>query len=500
MAVALPLSKYLMSVSQFLMGAAWLMEGNFNQKWMRLQKQWHLFLPFAVIYFVNLIGLGWTSNLTYGMHDIKVKLPILLIPFMAFTMPILSLSKCLQLLKFFVGSVFLGTLVSLFYYFGASSTKLSDVREISRFISHIRFGLMVCFSVFICFHFYVESTNRNKFLWLIGAVYFSFFLFLLQSSTAITTLLICTIFTCIYFISKTAAPKLKLSILGFSIIIFAVILILTGDVWYNSFPKPKPIEEQIIKDGRHPYFSDVNSKATENGNFIWINIDLNGMQKAWNYRIEKTYQKEKAEQKMHILLRYLTSLGLPKDSESVMALSEEQIKDIENNCTNYRFRTRFDPRYRIYETFWEWQDYQNSGNADGHSVVMRIEFLKASINIIRKNFWFGVGTGDVADSFQKVYQETESQLDKAYRMRSHNQLVTYWIAIGFLGLLVIIIAFSLWFRILLNNTFNTYLALIFALIAGLSMLNEDTLETQAGVSFIAFFATLLIMHSEDSAK
>jgi len=95
----------------------------------------------------------------------------------------------------------------------------------------------------------------------------------------------------------------------------------------------------------------------------------------------------------------------------------------------------------------------------------------------------GTGTGDVKAAFEAIYVENEVNLEPQYRLRAHNQYLTFWVSFGVIGFIA--------FLTLLVAPFAqgqmTYLYMAFMIIAFLSCLTEDTLETQAGVTFFAFF-------------
>jgi len=130
----------------------------------------------------------------------------------------------------------------------------------------------------------------------------------------------------------------------------------------------------------------------------------------------------------------------------------------------------------------------SNGYANGASITQRFEYLKIAKKIIAKNFFLGTGTGDVATAFNEHYQNKESILNKEFQHRAHNQFVTFFISFGFLG--GIISLFILIYPFYLYK--NHYLSSVLGIIVLLSMLNEDTLETQAGTSFYAFFFALLL--------
>jgi hypothetical protein len=52
----------------------------------------------------------------------------------------------------------------------------------------------------------------------------------------------------------------------------------------------------------------------------------------------------------------------------------------------------------------------------------------------------------------------------------------------------------------IHRGFTQYLFLLFFTIAFISMFNEDTLETQAGVAFVAFFYPLLLFSVPHEGK
>ena len=88
-------------------------------------------------------------------------------------------------------------------------------------------------------------------------------------------------------------------------------------------------------------------------------------------------------------------------------------------------------------------------------------------------------------AFANQYHEDNSLLLPQYRLRAHNQYITYLVTFGFLG--IIIFGFSLIYPFLKNKMYNDYFYMAFFSIILLSMLTEDTLETQIGITFFCFF-------------
>jgi O-antigen ligase len=141
---------------------------------------------------------------------------------------------------------------------------------------------------------------------------------------------------------------------------------------------------------------------------------------------------------------------------------------------------------RFYQLMYEYSFYRAGGtNASGHTLLMKFEFWKAGLSIAMSNPWLGVGIGDVPDEFKSYYQKTNSWLSSEWRMTCHNQYLYFAIAGGipmlflFLYFLLTPVA-MLWAKAIIP--FRLFIGIVL-----LSMVTEDMLTTQAGVSLVAFF-------------
>jgi O-antigen ligase len=131
-----------------------------------------------------------------------------------------------------------------------------------------------------------------------------------------------------------------------------------------------------------------------------------------------------------------------------------------------------------------------TGNSvqDGNT-SQRLTVWKTSVSIIKKNFLFGVGTGDVKDELKSKYREVNLKDILIQELNAHNQYLQTFIALGIIGFLVLVLALFMpatgalrWGQIL-------YFA--FLLVFIVNNLVESMLETQAGVVFYAFMNVLL---------
>ena len=119
--------------------------------------------------------------------------------------------------------------------------------------------------------------------------------------------------------------------------------------------------------------------------------------------------------------------------------------------------------------------------------------METGFEIIKEHPIIGVGTGDVQDVFNEKHQ-ADGIVSEKYWRRAHNQYLTYFITYGIIG--GIYFLFFLFYPIVKQNRTNDLLYVSFFSIMLLSMLTEDTLETQVGITFFAFFNTLLILKKQ----
>lgn len=125
----------------------------------------------------------------------------------------------------------------------------------------------------------------------------------------------------------------------------------------------------------------------------------------------------------------------------------------------------------------------NDGNAT------RIFVWKASTELFLQNFLFGTGTGDSKEELLKKYLERGMTTEHQNELNSHNQFLNTAIALGVVGLVILLL--SLLFPLYLSLTNKNYIITAFLIIVSFNMLFESMLERQTGVVFYAFFNTLL---------
>ena len=457
------------------------------------------------LYAIHLIGLWNTSNFDYALHDLKTKVPLLVFPFLMATSKALDRKQVNQILFLLWLATLVSTLISLAIYAGLTGKVISDIRQISPLISHIRLALLVCVAVAIAIYFYHHIREvpwikvqpiTLKTLLILSVLWMILFLIILESLTGLFVLMAGFFVFCLYkmLIEKGLfSQKLKYVLLvmlalsmGYLLVYLSIKPMMVKDE-VNFSTLPKTTKNENI------YTHFINEKFTENGHLYGLYQCEPELKKAWNLRSKLAYDSldEKEQLVNFTLMRYLTSKDLPKDSFGVWQLTQNDIQSIENGISNYRIPQMNPLESRAYQVYCEYQSFTEGYNSSGHSLTMRLHFWHAAVLIIKDHFFTGVGTGDLEDAFQSKYVEIDSPLELSWRHRAHNQYFTMMVAFGIFGVAFFIFWLFAPAYFKKGKLHPVYFAFLFILL--ISMLFEDTLETQAGLSFAVFFSSLFLL-------
>ncbi|MEA1898248.1 MAG: O-antigen ligase family protein, partial [Bacteroidota bacterium] len=406
------------------------------------------------------------------------------------------------ILWFFTATVLVASLISFGAYLGFGGFEYTNIREISIYISHIRFALMIDLAIFHVIYYLFKNIHRQK-VWLSGLqflilVWLLVFLLLLKSMTGIVILVVVGTVLTIIYIRKLSNFMLKyfLSILlltGFMVIVFGM------SNYYARFSFVEPVEIENLTArtmNGNSYSHEIENIQLENGERVWLYYCEEELIEAWNIRSEFDFWgKDKKGQDLRItLIRYLSSKGFRKDSLGLVSLGEDDIRNVENGLANYIYADKISFYPVFYEVMWQIREYRNGGDPSAHSITQRFEYFSTGISIVKNHFWFGVGTGDVPGAFEEQYDTDNSQLDKEWRLRGHNQYLTFLISFGSFGFILIMFVFL--FPVFREKTWKSYYSGVFLAIIFLSMLNEDTFETSVGAVFFAYFYALFLFSKQ----
>ncbi len=483
-------SKVFISVGSMILFGVWLLDKDLFPRiriFLRNKAAVILFLIFVL----HVVGLFYSENVDFGARDVRIKLPLAFMPLIFSSGISISKKQWAQLRTLYLGSLIV-LMVACTIYWLMNKENIHDKRDMSLFISHIRFGLFASFGFFLSLHQFIQKRSDIYF----GcAVLILCYMIFAQLMTGIFITAAILPFVFIYELHRVGARTLRNTLV---ILFSALALVIAGYFIYafqafNEAQTPKSVPHKTHSAQGSVYFPKPHQeqpKLRENGFLVYHQIAYNELKESWNKTSSIQYDSLTTNQTPVniILIRYLSSKGLTKDKEGVGSLSKEDIHAIEMGVPNVRYVGQPGIFVRFQEIFWEIHNYINGGNSNGHSVVMRLEYLLTGLQIWNQHLIFGVGNGDLQDAFDEQYELNHSELEQQWRLRTHNQYVSIAASLGLIGL-------SLFLLSLIYPLFSQSLSFeyyVFLGIVMLSMLTDDTLETQAGVSFYAFFNALYL--------
>jgi len=494
-AFSLPLWNLGMSLGQFVMAGGWLIAGNLKERLQNAGKQ-PVFWLLIALFLMHVLGLWNTIDFKYGWKDIRVKLPLLLMPLLIAAGPPLTVKQVRIVFHMLFIGILISTLSGWALKMGWMHGEVKNFRDLSIYISHIRLSLLLDVGIVLASYFAWTNSNIIFRLLYIAFIGWSiYFLMLLQSITGLLLLGVLIFFAGIYWGLKSRKLVFKVSAFALLCFLFFVGYTCYDFVFVQSVQQydVAKVETSGYSARGNKYKNDWSRQEMEVGRWVWRNYTETEMDTAWMQRSQQRVWDldQQGHMQLVTLMRYLTYKNLSKDAVGVQALNQEDVSLIEQGYpTPEAAAGKNSIQYRLKELSREYRDYYYSGNASGHSFAQRLEYWKTSIAIIKQHPLTGVGTGDVPAAFQQMYEETNSELTKEWRLRSHNQYLSFGVAFGIPGILFLLFVLTFSIRLAVRNQNYVYLA--FLLIVLGSFLNEDTLETQAGVTFYAFLNAMFL--------
>jgi len=526
---SLSYSKYGLSMGQMMLAGGWIVERFDRNKWLSQMagltagKRSLRFIPlsfgllfsgifsgfrqffrnrpaliFSSIFLIHILGLVFTTDFSYALKDLRTKLPILLLPLLLATSESIDRKTFYRYMLFFILIV---AVRSGYNAWKITGDRFLDIRDVSQNISHIIFGLEIVMAIYTtAFFIFRRNLLRAWQRWLLLPVigWLLAYLILSRSFTGLSVLLFSLLILIMVMTFRTGIRCLKMALAaGFILIACGMFLYLRSVVrdYYQVNPVDFSNLETTTSRG-NPYIHNPYSTQTENGNYVWIYIQWDEMRNAWNQRSAIPFDSlgRKNETVAYTVVRYLSSKGWRKDADAIERLTLQEVAAIENGVANQIFLEKFSIRGRIYEFLWGFDNYRETGNPTGSTVMQRLEFWKASIGIIRGAWLTGVGTGDMNTAFRDQYETMQTMLSTDQRWRSHNQFLSIFIGFGIFGLVWFLVA--IFYPPVRLRRMNDYFFLTFLIIILLSMLTGDTIESQTGVSFFAIFYSLFLFARE----
>lgn len=491
--VSMPFSRFGLSVGQFSMLGIWLIDGRYKEKVRTLFSN-QAALVLVSFYLLHVAGLLYTDDYDYAFKDLRVKLPLLFFPVVLATFRPLSVYRTNLLLLLYIASVLAASLISLWIYL---FTEVSNFRELSPFISHIRLSLNACLAIFFTAYFAVKVVSGRKLLMVLSfilVIWLYLFLIMIESVTGLVIVWVVIYSVLIAGLFRFENLTLKITSL-LLILAIPVFFITYFSNTVNRFVTPYKDDlkhlEAYTSHG-NPYHHDTLTQPVENGGYVGLYVCEPELRAAWNGLSQIPYDSldQRGQELRFTLIRYLNSKDLRKDSDGLSKLGRRDIRNIEMGIANVHYTRPISLNSRLYKLLWEYQVSELHGNPGGHSLAQRFEFWRVSLAIINDHMLIGVGTGDIVNAYADKYETLRSKLELQYRHRAHNQFLAIFVTFGIIGLAWFL--FSLIYPGIKMKKMLRFRYFAFWVTLMLSMLVEDTLETQMGVTLFAFFNALLL--------
>ena len=374
LAFGLPLNKVLMSI-----GAIWgvsnlVLEGDLTTylQNIRLNKAFKWLLVFCAL---HLIGMLWSSDIPFALHDLRIKLPLLAVPLALVARPITNRNHVHLILYSLIISLIITSVLNFGFYqqwFGPK--QYSDIREMSLFGSHIRYGILIALGFGISLYMvYSKKSIVPTSVWILLIVWFGFYTLYSQILSGVLSLIIVGIIFILFITFKYSKY--------IPIFIGTLILLLLYGLF--TFIKPEPIA--ILNINKLPiktkegnlYLNDFKNQNRENNKLVYISYCDYELEREWN-KISSYhyYEKDKKGQLLrNTLIRYLASKDFSKDAVGVKKLTAFDIHNIENGIASIELlQTGIMARLNGIK-----YQFDNNFDPNGHSILQRFEYWKTAL-------------------------------------------------------------------------------------------------------------------------
>jgi O-antigen ligase len=484
--IALPTSIYLVSVSQIIMGANWFLEGHYREKIKRFSNNYPAII-LSSIYLIYLLGILWTQDLSHGLgNELLDKLPFATLTFTIASSRPLSRDRLNAFLVLFSIAVIFSSFVGLAFY---ATGSYVNIREISPFIMHVYFSIMVVWVIFLL-PWLIKRFSIDP-IWFKLSLIISFWLILylliLGSVTGILCLAGVVFFMAIRELFQGTVFIRKILIGITTVVFFLAIIVLIFYVVSPVFrviePDPTSLTQKTIYGSDYHHFHE--NDLRENGHLVYYFISHGEVRAAWNERSEMGFDSTDlhGHRIRDTLFRYLSSKGLRKDREGVESLSAKEIEAIEHGVPNYHYLKWPNALIRIHQTFWELYQYRRTGLSRGLSFIQRVELWRAAWEAYKVHPFIGWGTGDIFVAMEYGLLSIDSSMIKI--MKPHNQFLSIIIQVGLIGFILISGILFLFIRVSRAYTHLPFNILFIIFLIGL--LGANLLDFQIGLTFFLFY-------------
>ena len=251
LAFAMPLLPRFMSIGVGLLVVLSLFESPFSRKLELIRQRKNYLILFTSLYVLYLVGLIYTTNYTYGLDDVAMKLSLFAFPFVFLASDFINYRQLERVLATFIA----GCVITIFFCFGDAFYDfyhtgdpkvfyydlLSETMHTSYFSMYLNLGLAVLIK------FIFDQQNRVRISYFLLLTLFIITIFQLASRAGIFTMILILIYTFVSLI----LPRIKWrrSLLGLALAVgfSSGILYYSSDV-LNRFVSQAPQDQQANAD------------------------------------------------------------------------------------------------------------------------------------------------------------------------------------------------------------------------------------------------------------
>ncbi|MCR4964389.1 MAG: O-antigen ligase family protein [Bacteroidales bacterium] len=481
--ISLPLSHFLMGLSTFVLFLNWVAEWDWKEKWQRICNQKVGFV-FGALYLFLFLGLIRNQNWPDAGRELLAQLPLIFMPVLLTTSRPLTRKATRFIFHSFIYSTLFCCLCSWIFW---AVNNVTEMRDISLFVDHIRFSLCVVLAFVFSSSYMIHSDPSSKGRLYYGLTALLLFVYIIFSHTLTGVVCLFTIVICYAVWKLITSPwkqKLQSAIILFVIFFFGAYLVWMTATFFVNKDKTITVTETAYGN---PYTFDANTPV-ENGHRVGYYVCKEEIAKAWALRSDSAL----TESREQVLIRYMNSRGLHKDYDALMSMYHKDIRNIERGIPNYLYPKTIDFRSTLYPTYFSLSLYQCCGYIENSSILERLELWKASWIVYKQNPFLGVGLGDHKDALDAQLEAQDSPIAHKKQRGSHNQMLTFGLMAGGLIILYFVMMMVYPFVRMRNQISFVYVA--FVLIILMSMVIEDTLETQTGRMMFSLLMPLILLY------
>lgn len=424
---------------------------------------------------IFLLALVWSVDYNEGFNSIRMVVPLLSLGVsLCYTPSFKSWEKRWLIIALNLTLTFIVSYNIYFY----SLYKPLDIRDMSVFGSHIRLGLVLV-SVIILDTYYF---SKKQFYLLLFPLLFLGYLIFAFSLTGLLLGSIALFMTCLLYFIKNRKWSLLTILILFKLSLTFFLILSTYSYYQKHFkPADLDISSLPLTSSHGHFYENRKSNDVENNNYVYTLVCREELVEVWPERTgEDLFSLD--DQGQHIywtLLRYMTSKGMSKDRDGVLLLSEEDISNIKKGYTNISLVEASSYEKKLYEIISAYLNTQKGTHSSTSSISDRLKSQKIALKSER-NFWLGAGTGSIKSLMEKSAQKNSINYD--YKL-PHQQWISILLEQGFVFMTILLLAS--FYLIYQAYQYQWHYATIIC-IAFLSFLNEDTLNTQMGISYFCF--------------